>query len=75
MPFLKPLFIYFLNLQKVPDYSDPQRFPKKSIADQHKKKKGKIKYCLSLATTETKPWQCALKVTRLLFSSEVKIQK
>lgn len=29
MPFEKPLFIYFLNLQKVSYYSDPQRFSQK----------------------------------------------
>lgn len=39
------------------------------------KRKGKIKYCLSLATTGTNPWQWALKVTRPLLSLGVKIQK
>lgn len=39
------------------------------------KRKGKIQYCLSLATTGTKPWQCALKVARPLFSPEVNLLK
>lgn len=47
----------------------------KSYSRPNSKRKGKIKYCLSFATTGTKPWQCALKVTRPLLSSGVKIQK